>query len=133
MRTPVSEDGIVATLFHHNDRHRPAVIVLGGSGGGLDEAMAALVASRGYTTLALAYFAMEGLPADLYEIPLEYFGKSIEWLQRSGHAKEGKIAVIGGASASSLKCLANDEQSRLSFTSRASGGANWFGTGRRPS
>lgn len=134
VRTPVREDGLVATLFHHNDRHRPAVVVLGGSGGGLDEAMAALIASRGYTTLALAYFAMEGLPADLYEIPLEYFGRAIEWLQRSGRAKEGKIAVIGGSRGGELALLLGATFPQIrAVVGYVPSGVTWAGIGRDPS
>lgn len=78
----VDQDGLVGKLFEHDDgAARPGVLVVGGSGGGLGwaEEMAALLAARGYTTLALAYFAMPGLPATLDRIPLEYFGSALQW------------------------------------------------------
>jgi hypothetical protein len=61
-------------------RPLPAVIVLGGSDGGLSpysSVIAALLASRGYAALSLAYFGIGALPPSLTEIPLEYFGTAI--------------------------------------------------------
>ena len=55
--------------------------VLGGSGGGLPQGLAALLASHGYVALALAYFSYEHLPAELVSIPLEYFETGMRWLQ----------------------------------------------------
>jgi hypothetical protein len=53
----------------------PPVLVFGGSGGGLMTS-AALLAARGYPSLALAYFKAPGLPQTLHNIPLEYFAKA---------------------------------------------------------
>lgn len=76
----VDQNGLVGKLFEHRDGvARPGVLVVGGSGGGLAwaEEMAALLSAHGYTTLALAYFAMPGLPPTLDRIPLEYFGSAL--------------------------------------------------------
>src|SRR6266852_6369851 len=35
VRSDVTDDGLVATMFHHEDGARPGVILVGGSGGGL--------------------------------------------------------------------------------------------------
>ena len=48
----------------------PAVVVLGGSGGG-EDATALGLAMSGYSALALAYFGEPGLPQCLCSIPLE--------------------------------------------------------------
>ena len=53
----------------------PAVLVFGGSEGGEGQDLtAALLASHGYPALSLAYFHEPGLPGDLADVPLEYFG-----------------------------------------------------------
>jgi hypothetical protein len=63
---------------------RPAVLIFGGSEGGLAVAdLARLLASHGYPALALAYFHAPGLPADLARIPLEYFARAARWLRRA--------------------------------------------------
>jgi hypothetical protein len=51
---------------------RPALLIFGGSEGGLSGTLiAALLAAHGYPALALAYFNAPGLPATLSDIPLE--------------------------------------------------------------
>jgi len=82
----VSDDGLVAALYLPPTDAGvtvPALIVISGSDGGI--AGAAMygepLAANGYAVLALAYFAMTGLPRDLVEIPLEYFKLAIDWLQ----------------------------------------------------
>ena len=72
-RRLVEVEGLVGTLFCPNTSGpHPAVITLGGMGGGLREGGAEALASEGFAALALAYFGLEGLPRELVEIPLEY-------------------------------------------------------------
>jgi dienelactone hydrolase len=92
----VTADGLVGAYY------RPAgtgpfaaVITLGGSEGGLSEGRAGLLASHGYAALALAYFGIGALPAELYEIPLEYFGQAIHWLQAQDSVRADRLAVMG--------------------------------------
>lgn len=75
----------------------PAVLVFGGSGGGLmwAEELAPILASRGFVALALAYFAYPGLPALLQDIPLEYFEGAIAWLRARENVQDEPVAVIG--------------------------------------
>jgi len=78
----VREAGIVGGLFlPPGDGPRPAVMVVSGGGGGIPELRAAILASHGYAALALGYFAVEGLPRGLVNIPLEYFENAIRWMR----------------------------------------------------
>ncbi|MEU4441743.1 acyl-CoA thioester hydrolase/BAAT C-terminal domain-containing protein [Actinosynnema sp. NPDC050801] len=93
-RTEVRENGLVGVLFEpDDDQVHPGVVVLGGSEGGLHELDAALLAGHGFAALALAYFGAPGVPEDLVEIPLEYFGTALEWLG----ARAGRLGVVGGS------------------------------------
>ncbi|WP_461121544.1 acyl-CoA thioesterase/bile acid-CoA:amino acid N-acyltransferase family protein [Saccharothrix stipae] len=93
-RTEVRENGLVGVLFEpDDDQVHPGVVVLGGSEGGLHELDAALLAGHGFAALALAYFGVPGVPEDLVEIPLEYFGTALEWLG----ARAGAVGVVGGS------------------------------------
>jgi dienelactone hydrolase len=103
----VRDDGLAGTFFYPKSAGRyPAVIMLGGSGGGLDESTAQLLASHGYATLALAYFRYDSLPPDLEEIPLEYFGKAIAWLKNQPVIEPGQIAINGGSRGTEAVLLA---------------------------
>jgi dienelactone hydrolase len=94
----VRDDGLAGSLFYPSAAGRyPALIMLGGSGGGLDESTARLLASHGYATLALAYFRYDSLPPNLEEIPLEYFGKAIAWLKKQPAVEPDRIAISGGS------------------------------------
>jgi dienelactone hydrolase len=116
-RTEVKHDGLVGVLYEPPGKGpHPGVIVLLGSGGGLSEPRAALLASRGHAALALAYFAAPGLPASLSEIPLEYFERAITWLsQRAGVAgggvhlfgqsRGGEVALLLGATSASVRSV----------------------------
>lgn len=83
----------------------PAVIVLGGSGGGADHDRAALYASHGFAALALAYFGVAGLPPVLADIPLEYFGRAIaharsvagDFVAVEGISRGAELALLVGA------------------------------------
>ncbi|HEX7305689.1 acyl-CoA thioesterase/bile acid-CoA:amino acid N-acyltransferase family protein [Lentzea sp.] len=102
-RQEVRENGLVGTLFAPEDDggELPGVIVLSGSEGGIHEADAALLAAHGFVTFALGYFGMKGLPENLVDIPLEYFGKAIEYLSE----RAGEIGVVGGSRGGELALL----------------------------
>ena len=69
------------------------VVVLAGSGGGLPEAQAGLLASHGHPALAQGIFGYKDLPSTLREIPLETFRAGAQWLkQRTGVQR---LAIMG--------------------------------------
>jgi uncharacterized protein len=83
--TKVTADGLVAELYAPAEvqGRLPAVIVLGGSEGGMNHNVtqeARLLARHGFAALQLAYFGMPGVPATLQLIRLEYFKTAIDWL-----------------------------------------------------
>ena len=105
-RREVRDNGLVGTLFlPRTEGSIGAIIALGGSSGGLDEGMAALLASHGFATLALAYFGEEPLPEDLDEIPLEYFETAIEFLGDQDGVDADRIAVRGASRGGELALL----------------------------
>ncbi|MFI9818179.1 acyl-CoA thioesterase/bile acid-CoA:amino acid N-acyltransferase family protein [Saccharothrix variisporea] len=109
-RTEVTENGLVGVLYEPDDGDvHPGVIVLGGAEGGLhqndpalDEDNAALLARYGFAALALAHFGADGLPDDLVDVPLEYFGTALTYLgdRRTGvvgAGRGGELALLVGA------------------------------------
>ena len=101
IRQLVEEEGLVGTLFHPvTPGPHPAVIVLGGSDGGLREGGAEALAREGFAALALAYFGVDPLSPELIEIPLEYFAGAIAWLKSQPVIDPNKIATVGGSKGS---------------------------------
>ncbi|WP_087722198.1 acyl-CoA thioester hydrolase/BAAT C-terminal domain-containing protein [Pandoraea sp. PE-S2T-3] len=108
-RREVREDGLVGTLcLPPGDGPHPAVMILNGSGGGINEPRAALYASHGYAAFALGYFKTPGLSDYISNTPLEYFAKGMDWLRRtvkpahdfvalSGQSRGGELVLLLGA------------------------------------
>jgi dienelactone hydrolase len=77
-------------------RHHTAVLLLGGSEGGLPpELTAFMLAARGYPVLALAYFREPGLPKTLLRIPLEYFRRALVWMRKQSEVNPEQIVSLG--------------------------------------
>lgn len=57
--------------------------------------VAALLSMEGYATLALGYFGLHPLPSMLVNIPLEYFGNAIAWLQSHPDVDAERIGMVG--------------------------------------
>ena len=104
----VREGGLVATYLRpKGDVVRPPLIVVGGSQGGLKptEEVAYPFAERGWATLAVAYFGVEGLPPRLANIPLEYFDTAAAWLQRQPRVETGGMSIVGVSRGAELALL----------------------------
>jgi dienelactone hydrolase len=98
-RTGVSANGLVAELYTPAGprRARAAILVLGGSEGGLAGASSEArdLARHGYVALALAYFGAPGLPDSLTNIPLEYFKTALDFLRDQPGVDPNRIGVVG--------------------------------------
>lgn len=95
---PVREGGLVATYLRpKGEAVLPAIIVVGGSEGGLRsaEGLAYRFAERGWGVLAIAYFGKDNLPPKLANIPLEYFDPAVKWLKRQPLLRSDELALVG--------------------------------------
>lgn len=105
-RVPLHGGSIVGTLFLQREATaRGVVLVLGGSEGGADEGRAAIIASQGFDTLALAYFGMDGLPAELADIPLEYVVRAITWVREQPQTRNLPLVIEGDSKGAELALL----------------------------
>lgn len=106
VRTSQDDGGLVGTLYlPPGPGPHPAVMVLNGSGGGINEPRAALYASRGFAALALAYFKAPGLSDYISNTPLEYFLKGLRWIRREVQPLHGFVAVSGQSRGGELVLL----------------------------
>jgi dienelactone hydrolase len=95
---PTKGGGIYGNLYlpERAAGRRPAVLVFGGSGGGLTTSFAAaLLTAHGYPSLALAYFKAPGLPQTLHNIPLEYFTRALRVLRAQPGVDPRHVLVAG--------------------------------------
>jgi dienelactone hydrolase len=96
-RLDVAHDGFDGQLYVPTGaRHRPAVLAFGGSEGGDDGTWdGARLAAHGIPTLFIGYFHAPGLPDKLVNIPLEYFRRALEWLDRQPSVDPARVSVFG--------------------------------------
>lgn len=88
-------DGVRGVFFPAAKGTPPGVpvVVVAGSGGGLPDDQAALLASHGHPALAQGLFSYKDLPKTLRAIPLETMRSGAHWLkQRTGASK---VAIMG--------------------------------------
>jgi dienelactone hydrolase len=110
----VDVEGLVARMFvGPGDDPKRGVIVVPGSGGGLPTQTAEQLASRGYASLALAYFGEPGLPADLESVPLEYVDLAIDWFRAHPRVDAERVALMGGLKGGELTFVVGSRRTDL--------------------
>lgn len=105
-REDIREDGLVGTLYTPaTPGPHPAVMILNGSGGGINEPRAALYASHGYAAFALGYFKAPGLSDYISDTHLEYFERGLQWLHQRVRPLHGFVALSGQSRGGELVLL----------------------------
>jgi dienelactone hydrolase len=105
-RREIREEGLVGTLFlPDGPGPHPAVIIVNGSGGGINEPRGALYASHGYAAFALGYFKAPGLSDYISNTPLEYFETALNWAHRTVKPLHGFVALSGQSRGGELVLL----------------------------
>ncbi|KAM4663834.1 acyl-coenzyme A thioesterase 1-like isoform 1-T2 [Discoglossus pictus] len=95
-RNPVREGRVRGSLFiPPGPGPFPGVIEIQGTGGGLIEYKASLLASRGFATLALAYYGYDDLPKQMKQFDLEYFEEAVGYMLQHPQVKGPGIGLLG--------------------------------------
>ncbi|KAF7483599.1 hypothetical protein GHT09_004935 [Marmota monax] len=104
-RVRVRAGQVRATLFlPPGEGPFPGIIDLFGSGGGLCEYRASLLAGHGFAVLALAYFRFEDLPEYLSDMRLEYFEEAVDFMLQHPKVKGPNVGLLGFSKGGDL-CL----------------------------
>lgn len=111
----ISDDGLIGNYFPGSPGG-PAVLLLGGSVGGLSPEMnrgAIELQKEGFTTLHLSYFRAPGQSARLELIPLEYFDSALRWLRQQPEVDPERVAILGGSKGAEAALLVATRDPRL--------------------
>jgi len=96
---PIRQPDLIGNLYLPDRTGRaPAILLLGGSEGGLGQATAreaAALAAHGYVVLQLSYFGSPGQPPALKSIPIETFTHALDWLKARPEVAADRIGIIG--------------------------------------
>ena len=109
----ISYKNLVANLYLPKGLENvAAVIVVGGSSGGMRNEKGELLAQYGIAVLTLAYFKDKNLPSTLDGISIEYALSAIDFLQTVSSIDSSKIGFLGSSRGSELAFLvaSNDER-----------------------
>lgn len=105
-RIEVRSHGLVGTLFRPmGEGPFPTVIVMNGSGGGINETRAAQYASRGIQAFALGYFRAPGLSNYISRTPIEYFERALDYVAAELSPQGGKPVISGQSRGGELTLL----------------------------
>lgn len=97
VKREVIRDGILrGTLFTPSGPGPfPGVIDMFGTGGGLIEFRAAILASRGFIVFALPYFQYEDLPKNLTDVNFDYLKESVDWFSNHSDVIKDGVGILG--------------------------------------
>ncbi|MXP45313.1 alpha/beta hydrolase family protein [Allopontixanthobacter sediminis] len=95
----INQPGLIGNFYagQGSDR-RPAILILGGSEGGLAagvDSQAQLLARRGFAVLAIAYYRLPDQPAKLELVPIETITRGLDWLKAQDAVDPERLAMMG--------------------------------------
>lgn len=112
----IVEDGLYANWFPAEGSKRgPAVMVLGGSEGGIGNPKRSAVdlQSKGFSVLMPSYFGAPGQPDQLELLPLETFDRALAWLRARPEVDPDRVAVFGHSKGAEAALLIGVRDRRL--------------------
>ncbi|MEA3010305.1 MAG: uncharacterized protein QOJ91_1997 [Sphingomonadales bacterium] len=116
-RRRIAANGLLANYFPGPGPGRqPAILLLGGSEGGLSRSgrsLAVALQADGFAVLQLSYYRAPGQPPNLELIPLEYFSTALSWLQGRAEVDPARIAVVGVSKGAEAALLVGSRDPRV--------------------
>ncbi|XP_059995691.1 acyl-coenzyme A thioesterase 2, mitochondrial-like isoform X3 [Lagenorhynchus albirostris] len=95
-REPVRSGRVRATLFlPPGPVPFPGIVDISGTGRGLPEYRASLLAGKGFAVMALAYYNYEDLPKSIENLHLEYFEEAMNYLLNHPQVKGPGVGLLG--------------------------------------
>lgn len=127
----IVERGLFANYFPPPDVGRsPAVLVIGGSEGGIGANMTRAARSLqelGFAALSVSYFGAPGQPKQLERIRLETFDRALTWLRDQRGVDPERIAVMGQSKGAEAALLVGVRHPELAVVASAPTSFVWPG------
>jgi dienelactone hydrolase len=135
IKQTIEADNIVGEFFLPKaDGPFPGVMCIGGSSGGIETAIAPLLAEAGFAALSLGYFGVSGLPEKFMDLPLERFVKGVDWLLSQPVVRGPKVGVTGTSRGSEAALQVATLTPKVgSVVAYVPSGIRWMGIDKRPS
>ena len=90
----IGNNQLVGRLWLPNtEKLSPAVLLIGGSGGGYENQDAEWLSLSGFVVLNVRYFGAKDLPGYLVDVAIEYFNTAVSWLDNHNLVKKGAIRI----------------------------------------
>jgi dienelactone hydrolase len=129
----VNERGVFANYFPARDAiHGPAVLLLGGSEGGINgTGVARNLQAGGLSVLQAGYFGGPHQPKQLERVPLETFDHALAWLRNQPEVDAERVGVIGQSKGAEAALLVGTRDAKLRAVVASAGssyawpGINW--------
>lgn len=113
----VGEAGLIGNYYPgRGGGRRPALLVLGGSEGGISEssrATALALQEEGFSVLNLSYHRALGQRPHLELVPLESFGTALSWLQRQAEVDPERLGIVGASKGAEAALLVATRDPRI--------------------
>lgn len=136
----IAADGLFGNYFPASGHGpHPAVLLLGGSEGGLGGGthhMALALQQQGFAVFHLAYFGAPGQGDALEGVPLERFDRGLDWLKAQPGIDPARVAVLGASKGAEAALLVASRRPDLAAvvagmpSSVAWNGVNWASGGQ---
>ncbi|WIM68522.1 acyl-CoA thioester hydrolase/BAAT C-terminal domain-containing protein [Corynebacterium breve] len=114
----ITEDGLLAN-YYPAEANSPAILVLGGSEGGLSggtDAIAQTLNDEGFTTMALSYYGAADQPQIMENLPLEYFDTALSWLSEQPEVNPDAVGIFGGSKGAEAALLIASRDTSIKAT-----------------
>ncbi|WP_018149105.1 acyl-CoA thioester hydrolase/BAAT C-terminal domain-containing protein [Henriciella marina] len=137
------EPGLIAHFYPATttDAPGPAILIFGGSEGGLSEGVARdaeALRAEGFSVLQMSFYRFEGQEQNFEMVPLERFDRALDWLLARGEVDAGRIGIFGTSKGAEAALIAASRRPEIAAvvaivpSSVSWTGINWDFDGRAP-
>lgn len=130
----VTDQGLLGNYYPASEASAtstgPAVLVLGGSEGGLGATVdreARVLQQEGFSALALAYWGGPDQPERMEHLPLETFDTALDWLAARPEVDPQRVGILGGSKGAEAALLVSTRRPVAAVVATMPSSVAWAG------